>query len=170
MSEDECIVALAKSGISLSSIFSVVGPSCLSTTKIFKAIKYKRKLELWDTDCKEREKIRSEKKLHEKRIEAHYKDILRWKMGYNRDATGKRIADILPLFETYKDVVVAPLIMSEETNMPPPLPHISETALVQASTKVVKEAVLPNIKNMGREDILELRQELDNALTTNKEI
>jgi hypothetical protein len=72
--------------------------------------------------------------------------------------------------EPYKDVGVAPLIMPEETNMPPPLPHISETAFGQASTKFVKEAVLPNIKNIGREAILELRQELDNALTTNKEL
>jgi hypothetical protein len=75
----------------------------------------------------------------------------------------------LLLSEKYKDVVVDPLVVPEEMNKPPPLPHISETALGQASTKFVKEAVLPNIKNMGREGILELRQELDNALTTNKE-
>ena len=87
---------------------------------------------------------------------------------YNSDAKGKRIADLLPLFEIYKDVVVAPLVVPEESNIPPPLPHISETALGQASTKFVKEAVLPNIKNMGRDDILQLRQELDNALATNK--
>jgi hypothetical protein len=41
--------------------------------------------------------------------------------------------------------------------------------LGHASTKVVKDAVLPNIKNMRREAILEFRLELDNALTTNKE-
>jgi hypothetical protein len=180
-SEEERVIALAKSGISLSSIFFVVGPSCLSTDEIFKAIEYKKKLELWETACKERDKIKSEEKLHEKGIQAmgketkkkrHYEDVLRWKMGaaaYNKDAKGKRIADLLLLFENYKDVVVAPLVVPEEMNKPPPLPHISETALGQASTKFVKEAVLPNIKNMGREAILELRQELDNALTTNKE-
>jgi hypothetical protein len=90
-------------------------------------------------------------------------------VAYNKDAKGKRVTNILLLFETYKDVVVAPLVVPEETNMPPPLPHISETALGQASTKFVKEAVLSNIKNMGREAILELKQELDNALTTNKD-
>jgi hypothetical protein len=133
------------------------------------------------TACKEREKIKNKEKLHEKGIQAmgketkknrHCEDVLRWKMGaaaYNKDAKGKRIADLLLLFERYKDVVVAPLVTPEEMNRPPPLPHISETALGQASTKFVKEAVLPNIKNMGREAILELRQELDNALTTNKE-
>jgi hypothetical protein len=138
-------------------------------------------MELWETACKEREKIKSEEKLHEKGIQAmgketnkkrHYEDVLRWKMGaaaYNKDAKGKRITDLFLLFENYKDVVVAPLAVPEEINKPPPLPHISETALGQASTKFVKEAVLPNIKNMGREAILELRQELDNALTTNKE-
>jgi hypothetical protein len=135
---------------------------------------------LWETACKEREKIKSEEKLHEKGIQAmgketkkkdHYEDVLRWKTGaaaYNKDAKGKRIADLLLLFEKYKDVVVAPLVVSSEMNKPPPLPHISETALGQASKKFVKQAVLPNIKNMGREAILELRQELDNALTTNK--
>jgi hypothetical protein len=124
--------------------------------------------------------VKSEKKLHEKGIEAmgketkkkhHYEDVLRWKMGtaaYSKDAKGKRIADLLLLFETYMDDVVAPLIVPEES-MPPPLPHISETTLGQGSTIIVKEEVLPNIKNMGREAILELRQELDNALTTNKE-
>jgi hypothetical protein len=102
----------------------------------------------------------------------HCDDVLRWKMGtaaYNKDAKGKRNADLLLLFKNYKDVVVAPLVVPEEMNKPPPLPHMSETALRQASTKFVKEAVLPNIKNMGKEAILELRQELYSALTTNKE-
>jgi hypothetical protein len=85
-SEKECVIALAKSGISISSIFFVVGPSCLSTDKIFKAIEYKKKLELWETSCKERQNIKSEEKLHEKGIQAmgketkkrrHYEDVLR---------------------------------------------------------------------------------------------
>jgi hypothetical protein len=33
--------------------------------------------------------------------------------------------------------------------------------LGEASTKHVKEAVLPNLKNMGREAILDLKQLLD---------
>jgi hypothetical protein len=135
---------------------------------------------LWETDFNDREKTKSEEKLREKGIEVmgkktknkrHYVDVLGWKMGaaaFKKDVKGKHITDLLLLFETYKDVVVAPLVVPEETNMPPPLPHISETALGQASTAIVKETVLPNIKNMGRESIFELRQELDNALTRNK--
>jgi hypothetical protein len=149
-SEEERVIALAKSGISLSSIFFVVGHSCLSTDEIFKAIEYKKKLELWETACKEREKIKSEEKLHEKGIQAtgketkkkrHYEDVLRWKVGaaaYNKDAEGKRIADLLLMFEKYKDVVVDPLVVPEERNKPPPLPHISETALGQASQNLLK--------------------------------
>jgi hypothetical protein len=39
--KDERDIALVKSGISLSSIFVVVvGPKCLSTDEIFKAIEY----------------------------------------------------------------------------------------------------------------------------------
>jgi hypothetical protein len=45
-SEEERVIALAKSGISLSSILFIVGPSCLSTEKKFKAIEYNKKLEL----------------------------------------------------------------------------------------------------------------------------
>jgi hypothetical protein len=131
-----------KSGISLSLIFFVVGSSCVSTDEIFKAIECKKKLEVWEIDRKERKKVRNEKKLHEKGVEAmikvlkknpDYDHILRWKMGalaYN--------ADLLPLFEKYNDVFVAPLIVPEETDIPPPLPYISETALDQASTKFVK--------------------------------
>jgi hypothetical protein len=56
-SEEERVIVMAKSGINLSSIFFVVGPSCLSTDEIFKAIEYKKKLELLETACKERDKI-----------------------------------------------------------------------------------------------------------------
>jgi hypothetical protein len=78
-------------------------------------------LELWETACKERAKIKSEEKLHENGIQAmgketkkkhHYEDVLRLKMGaaaYNKNAKAKRIADLLLLFEKYKDVVVAHL-------------------------------------------------------------
>jgi hypothetical protein len=79
--------------------------------------------------------------------------MLRWKMdaaAYNKDAKGNRIANLLPLFKIYKDGVVYPLIFPEETDTTPPLPHISETTLGQASKKIIKEAVLPNIKKMGR--------------------
>ena len=58
-----------------------------------------------------------EKKLQEKGAEAmakatkkktDYDDVLRWKMGasaYAKDAKGKRIADLLLLFDKYKDVL-----------------------------------------------------------------
>jgi hypothetical protein len=49
-SAEEHIIALEKSGISLSSIFFVVGQSCFSTDEIFKDIEYKNNLELWETD------------------------------------------------------------------------------------------------------------------------
>jgi hypothetical protein len=55
--------------------------------------------------------------------------------------------------------------VSEERPSPPPVPSICDTALGQASTKFVKQAVLSNINNMERSDILELRKELNDALT-----
>jgi hypothetical protein len=61
-SEEERIMSLAKSGISLSSIFFAVGSSCLSTDDIL----YKKKVEVWEMECKERDKVRIENKLHAK--------------------------------------------------------------------------------------------------------
>jgi hypothetical protein len=52
-SKDERIIDLSRSGISLSSIFFIVGPSCLRTAEIFKAIEYKRMLEVWQTERNE---------------------------------------------------------------------------------------------------------------------
>jgi hypothetical protein len=53
-SEEDRVIALATSGLNLSSMFVTVGPSCLSTDSIFKAIEYKRQLEAWNQKKKER--------------------------------------------------------------------------------------------------------------------
>jgi hypothetical protein len=41
-------------------------------------------------------------------------------------------------------------------------------ALGQVSARFVNQDILPKIKNMDRNDILELRKELNNALEQNK--
>jgi hypothetical protein len=71
------------------------------------------------------------------------------------------------LWNKYKDHTVIPIFVPEEQLSLPPVPVISETALGQSSTRSVKQAILPNIKNMDSNDILELRKELDNALEQN---
>jgi hypothetical protein len=68
---------------------------------------------------------------------------------------------------TYKDRTVIPIFLPEEQPSPPPVPAISETALGQVLTRFAKQSTLPNIKNMYRNHILELRKELDNALEQN---
>jgi hypothetical protein len=65
-SEEQRIIALATSGFNLSSIFFTVGPSCLSTDSIFKAIAYKRKLEAWNQRKKERKALVDEMTIHNK--------------------------------------------------------------------------------------------------------
>jgi hypothetical protein len=47
-SEDERIIVLTASGFNFSSMIFTVGPSCLSTDYILKAIEYKRQLEAWN--------------------------------------------------------------------------------------------------------------------------
>jgi hypothetical protein len=171
--KDECVIALAKSGISLSSIFFVVGPKCLSTDEIFKAIQYKKMWEVWEKSTKKRKKLVDEKALHEKaraveskgtKAKPDYEKLLRWKMGADKFKKGgkeKKLDTLKILWIEYKDHVVIPIFVPEEQSSPPPVPVISETALGQASTRFVKQAILPNIKNVDRDDILELRKELD---------
>jgi hypothetical protein len=97
--EDECVIALAKSGIiSLSSIFCVVGPNCLSTDEIFKAIQYKKMLEAWEKSTKERKKLVDEKAraMESKgtKTKPDYEKLLRWKMGaykFKKEGKGKKL-------------------------------------------------------------------------------
>jgi hypothetical protein len=101
--EEERVVALAKSGIGLSSIFFVVGPKCLSTDEIFKAIQYKKKLEAWEKSTKESNKLVDERALHEKvraveskgtKTKPDYEKLLRWKMGdekFKKEGKGKKL-------------------------------------------------------------------------------
>jgi hypothetical protein len=99
-----------------------------------------------------------------------YEKLLRWKMGadkYKKEGRGKNLDALKILWDEYKDHTVLPIFVPEEQPSPPPVPEVSKTALGQASTRFAKQAILPNIKNMDRNDILELRKELDNALEQN---
>jgi hypothetical protein len=168
--EEERVIALAKSGISLSSIFFVVGPKCFSTDEIFNAIQYKNMLEAWEKSTKERKKLVDEWALHDKaravdikgtKTNPDYEKLLRWKMGADKlkkEGKGKKLDALKILWNEYKDHAVIPIFVPEEKPLSPPVPVISKTALGQASTRFVKQAILPNIKNMDRNDILELRK------------
>jgi hypothetical protein len=135
--------------------------------------------EAWEKSTKERKKLVDERALHEKaraleskgtKTKPDYEKLLRWKMGadkYKKEVRGKKLDALKILWDEYKDHTAIPIFVPEEQPSPPPVPEISETALGQASTRFAKQAILPNIKNMDRNDILELRKELDNALEQN---
>jgi hypothetical protein len=156
-----------------------VGPKCLGTDEIFKAIQYKKMLEAWEKSTKERKKLVHERALHEKaraveskgtKTKPDYEKLLRWKMGadkFKKEGRGKNMDALKILWNKYKDHTVIPIFVPEEQPSPPPVPVISEMALGQASTRFAKQAFLHNIKNMDRNDILELRKELDNTLKQN---
>jgi hypothetical protein len=177
--EEERVIALVKSGISLSSILFSVSPKYLSTDEIFKAIQYKKMLEAWEKSTKERKKLVDERALHEKaraveskgtKTKPDHEKLLRWNMGaekFKKEGKGKNLDALKILWNEYKDHAVIPIFVPEEQPSPPRVPVISETALGQASTRFVKQAILPNIKNMDRNDILELRKELNIALEQN---
>jgi hypothetical protein len=136
-------------------------------------------LEAWEKSTKERKKLVGERALHEKaramegkgiKTKPDYEKLLRWNMGadkFKKEGKGKKLDALKIPWNEYKDRAVIPIFVPEEQPSPPPVPVISETALAQASTRFVKQDILPNIKNMDRNDILEPRKELDNALEQN---
>jgi hypothetical protein len=171
------VAAFLKSGIRLLSILFVVGPKCLSTDEMFKAIEYKKMLEEWEKSKKERKKLVGERTLHKKgrvveskatKTKSDYEKLLIWKMSadkFKKEGKGKNLDALNRLSEEYKDHNVVPIFVLGGQPSSPPVPEICETALGQASTRFLKQAIRSNIKNMDRSDILELRKELDKALT-----
>jgi hypothetical protein len=119
--KEDRVIALAKTGISLSSIFFVVGPKCLSTDEIFKAIQYKKMLEAWEESTKERKRLVDERALHEKaraveskgtKTKPDYEKLLRWKMGadkFKKEGKGKKLDALNILWNEYKDHAVIPI-------------------------------------------------------------
>jgi hypothetical protein len=125
-SEEERVIALAKSGFNFSSMCLTVGPSCLSTDAIFKAIEHKRQLEEWKERVKKRKGILEEKTAQDKGREAaakerknkgDYERMLRCKMGtenYKADERGKKIDIIKALWVKYNDTDVISIVVYDD--------------------------------------------------------
>jgi hypothetical protein len=136
-------------------------------------------LEAWEKLTKEGKKIIDEWALHEKvravkskgtKTNPEYEKLLRWKMGaekFKKEWKGKKLDALKILWNKYKYHAAIPIFVPEEQPLPPTVPSISEIALGIALTRFVKQDILPNIKNMDRNDILELRKELNNAVDQN---
>jgi uncharacterized protein YfbU (UPF0304 family) len=174
-SEEERIIALATSGFNLSSMFFTVGPSCLSTDYIFKAIEYKRQLEAWNQRKKERKALVDEIKIHNKGkdaaantkyIKADYERMMRWKMGGNEfknEAKDQKVDALKTLWEHYKDLPLESIVLPEE-DYEPAVPAIQNTALGDASANLLEGAAKPWIDNSRRDRLLKLRELIDDKL------
>jgi hypothetical protein len=124
--EEAGVTALSRLGIILSSIFFVVGPKCLSTDEIFKAMQYNKMLQAREQRIKERNCLLDENLKHDAGREAALKvapkkpdhdAMLRWKMGadkYKSDAKGSRIDKLKLLWDQYKDVEPPSIVVPEE--------------------------------------------------------
>jgi hypothetical protein len=123
--EEERVVDLAKSGISLSYIFFVVGTKCLSTDEIFKDIQYTKISEAWVKPTKEGKKLVDELALHEKvrdveskgtKTKPDYEKLLRWKIGadkFKKEGKVKNLDALKILWNEYKDHTVVPIFVPE---------------------------------------------------------
>jgi hypothetical protein len=155
--------------------FLTVGPSCLSTDSIFKAIEYKRELEAWNQRKKERKALVDEITIYNKGkdaaaekiyTKADYERMLRWKMGANafkNEAKGKKVDILKTVLEHYKDVPLESIVLQEEEDEPA-VPVFQNTALGDASVDLIEGAAKPWIDNSRRDRLIKLRELIDDKL------
>jgi len=83
---------IVRGGISLSSLFNTVGPTCLSSDEIFLAFEYRERLKLYEKEKKTRSEFNKMKALQDKakgfldlrkenNLKAELQFILQWKLG-----------------------------------------------------------------------------------------
>jgi hypothetical protein len=125
-SDEERIIALATSGLNLSSMCFTVGPSCLSTDSIFKSIEDKQQLEAWNQRKKERKAMVDDMTIHNKGTDAavktkytkaDYERMLRWKMGANaikNEAKGQKVDALKTMWEHCKEVPLESIVLPEK--------------------------------------------------------
>jgi hypothetical protein len=174
-SEEEQVIALAKSGFNLSSMFFTVSPSCLSTDAIFKAIEQKRQQEEWKERVKKRKGILEEKTAQDKGREAaakerknkgDYERMLRWKMvteKYKADARGKKIDILKALWGEYNDIDGISIVVPDDEEEPR-VPTIQDTTLGDASADLLKGAAKPWIDNSRCARLEKLHNMIDDKL------
>jgi hypothetical protein len=152
-----------------------VGPSCLITDSIFKAIEYKQQLEAWNQRNKERKALVDEMTIHNKGkdaaakakyTKADYEIMLRWKMGVNafkNEEKGQKVDALKNLWEHYKDVLLESIVLPEEEDEPS-VSAIQNTALGDASTDLLEGAANPWINNSRRDRLIKLCELIDDKL------
>ena len=143
---EERIKAIVSGGVSLSSLFYTVGPTCLSTDEIFMAFEYRERLKQHEVDKKKMAAVEKDKALEDKakailalqkphHTKPELETLLKWKLGaarYSAEHSRKSAAALLLAWQQHANDPNPP-----DVAMPPPLeapriPAIDETELGHA--------------------------------------
>jgi hypothetical protein len=143
---EEHVKAIVASGISLSSLFHTIGPSCLSVDEIFVAFEYRERLKAFENKKKEYAKVLKAKSVEEKAKaiiplnkstynKTEILAILHWKLGdeYNTHKD-KKVAELQLLLAEYDNTNPADILLPpapEEVS----IPTIDETEVGRAKCR-----------------------------------
>ncbi len=123
----------------MTSIFYNIGPSCLSTDKMFQALEYKDLLSMYNKSVAAHKTLVGRKEIElkakallskEKPTVKDYQDMLRWKLGddYSKRTKGFKLAQLKELWETVKDPTTLDIFVPEEP-VEPAVPGTNNTQL-----------------------------------------
>jgi hypothetical protein len=167
---EEHIKAIVASGISLSSLFHTIGPSCLSVDEIFVAFEYRERLKAYENEKKEYTKVLKAKSVEDKAKamialnkstynKTEILAILRWKLGeaYNTHKD-KKVAELQLLLSEYENTIPADILLQpapEEVS----IPHIKETEVGRAKRRQF-QMMLQSSSGYDNEELQQLANEL----------
>ncbi len=137
------IKARVASGISLSSLFYTIGPSCLSVDEIFIAFEYREREKQFNVEKREYEKVLKKKEIEDKAksvlaqnkttyTKSELTAILKWRLGDNfTEHRNKRISDLQLLF-AQTATENPPEILLPPAPQEPSVPNVNDTELGRA--------------------------------------
>ena len=137
------IKAMVASGISLSSLFYTIGPSCLSVDEIFIAFEYREREKQFNVEKREYEKVLKKKEIEDKAksvlaqnkttyTKSELTAILKWRLGDNfTEHRNKRISDLQLLF-AQTATENPPEILLPPAPQEPSVPNVNDTELGRA--------------------------------------
>jgi hypothetical protein len=155
------VKAMVASGISLSSLFYTIGPTCLSVDEIFVAFEYRERERLFAVEKKEYERVLKKKEIEDKAkavidqnkstyTKTELLTVLKWKLGDDfSNHKDKRIGELQALYAQYETTTPPDILL-------PPPPQ-------QPSVPTVDQTELGHSQRRQFQKILQTSQEYDNS-------
>jgi hypothetical protein len=167
---EERVKAIVASGISLSSLFYTIGPSCLSVDEIFVAFEYREMMKSFEAEKKEYAKVLKVKAVQDKAKEilalnkATYNkseilSILRWKLGEEfNNHKDKRISELQQLLCQHANTTPDDILLPPAPEQPS-IPTIDQAEVGRARLRQF-QSMLQGSSNYDNNQLQQLANEL----------